>query len=536
MSERVSRVRLGARTVEVPEGSPVLSAFGRGVPIVQRSIRFHRPRAAFCGVGYCTQCLVRVNGVPNVRACTYRPADGDRVSVENAWPSPRLDIYGILDFLFPRGIDTARGFRRPAFAVPLYQRVVRRLAGTGHLSDHASTPPRGPNPERATDVLVVGAGSSGRLSAKKAAQRGDSVAIVDRAPMAPASTDGSIQWSTTAVFLPGPQPGDGRPFRLITVGPEGAVSNAAREVVVATGSYDAGLWFAGSDRPGVLTADAALALTAQQGAPPFRRAMVFGTGPRVRLVLDRLGPAVDCVAAPGTIEPELANQAATLGVDLYPRILLSSASGRSRVRSVRLAPRGRGTPFDVAVDAVVLAHRRMPSVQLLFQAGAAMRFDRTIGAYLPVVSADGATSVPGLFAVGECAAGSPSNASPTPSPGSPASGIPGEMEGYYREFLSAPRPPGKIVACPCEDVLLPELEHASRKGYRGLEVVKRYTGLGTGLCQGRYCLPEALLALSIWEGRPPSEVGFITQRPPVVPVPLGDLARLPEAPETGEVE
>ena len=98
---------------------------------------------------------------------------------------------------------------------------------------------------------------------------------------------------------------------------------------------------------------------------------------------------------------------------------------------------------------------------------------------------------------------------------------------YYRELLREPRH-GKWVVCPCEDVLLEEVEAAVRGGYRGIEVVKRYSGLGTGLCQGRYCLPDALLYLAILEGRTAPEVGYITQRPPVVPTPLGAFAALEE--------
>ncbi|MCI4347183.1 MAG: (2Fe-2S)-binding protein, partial [Thermoplasmata archaeon] len=120
-----------------------------------------------------------------------------------------------------------------------------------------------------------------------------------------------------------------------------------------------------------------------------------------------------------------------------------------------------------------------------------------------------------------------------PFPGVRAPDGPHELEGYYRDFLRVPSGLGKQVACSCEDVLLEELREAVGRGYRGLEVVKRYTGLGTGLCQGRYCLPDALLILSILEARSPPEVGYIRQRPPVVPTPLSALAELPEpAPES----
>ncbi|HEY6238197.1 MAG TPA: (2Fe-2S)-binding protein, partial [Thermoplasmata archaeon] len=108
---------------------------------------------------------------------------------------------------------------------------------------------------------------------------------------------------------------------------------------------------------------------------------------------------------------------------------------------------------------------------------------------------------------------------------------PGELEGYYRELLHGPRSRDKWIVCPCEDVLLTEIEDASRRGFRGIEVVKRLTGVGTGLCQGRYCLPDALLLLSEFEGRPPAEVGYITQRPPVFPTPLEALSALPATPD-----
>ncbi|HUJ78323.1 MAG TPA: hypothetical protein VLX64_04870, partial [Thermoplasmata archaeon] len=83
-------------------------------------------------------------------------------------------------------------------------------------------------------------------------------------------------------------------------------------------------------------------------------------------------------------------------------------------------------------------------------------------------------------------------------------------------------------------ILLGSLPEAHAGGYEGIQVVKRFTDVGTGLCQGRYCLPDALLLLSLLENRPPSELGYITQRPPVLPASLGALAGLPSALPPGE--
>lgn len=538
--------RFNGRAVRSRAGAPLLEGLQRDRPLLlQRSIRYHRPRAPFCGIGYCTGCLVRVNGTPNVRACRYRPQPGDAVVTENAWPSSRFDLLGLLDTLFPRGIDTVHGFRRPRLAVPWFHAVVRRLAGYGSLPAPPRTTPVPTNPTVSTDVVVVGAGRAGTAAAHRLAELGVHPLLIDRNP--DASADGALELRRGLVgaFLPPPSGTGERRFRLLAVPEEGAAYEIqSRSVVVATGGYDASLLFRGNDRPGVLTGDGAEALVPPNARPPFAHALLVGGGRRAAALLDRFGQSVDAVVAPGPVGSEVAALAATLDVALYPRSLLLAARGRRAVRSVVLAPRGGGRRFVLPCDAVVLAHRRLPSVQLLFQAGAAMRWSGEPGAYLPIRDG-GTTTVPGLYVTGGAAgAVDPADdgrrvgeeVARSRPPATPPSGIaeppaPGELEGYYREWLAQPPVRGKLVACPCEDVLLRELVEAEHRGFRGIEVLKRYTSLGTGLCQGRYCLPDALLLLSIWEGRSPPEVGYITQRPPVVPAGLDQLAGLPEPPE-----
>ncbi len=541
----------GREHVAAP-GETLLEALARdGLPNLQRSPRYHRPRAPLCGLGHCTGCLVRVNGRPNVRACRYEPGDGDRVATRNGWPTRRLDLLAAFDLLFPSGIDTVHGFRRPAGARRLYQAVVRRLAGfdVPPVPDPAAPPPAPPT-IRTAEVVVVGGGRAGRAVAERLVAGGRSPLVIERGRSVEPVPGAETLAATTATFLPPPTGAADAPFTLLGfTEPAQGLLVRAREVVVAVGSYDAALLFGSNDRPGVLTADGAFALDRPGANPPFRAAVVFGAGARAREVVDRMGDRVEALVAPGPVPPELVRAASDAGIEIYPRSLLVEAHGRRRVRAVDLRARGTGSTTRIACDAVVLAHRRLPHVPILFQAGAAMRWRPEPGAYFPVAGADGRTSVPGLWVAGsvvhpdrESAAdgvrvarhilGEPA-ADGGGAPDPPAAEA-GGMEGYYRELLRLPRR-GRWVACPCEDVLLGELEAVPRRGYRGIEVAKRYSGLGTGLCQGRYCLPDALLVLSILEGRPPSEVGYITQRPPVVPTPLSALAAIdpalpPEAP------
>lgn len=47
---------------------------------LRRTAGGDKPRGVFCGIGVCFDCLVEVNGLPNVRACQRRAVDGDVVA------------------------------------------------------------------------------------------------------------------------------------------------------------------------------------------------------------------------------------------------------------------------------------------------------------------------------------------------------------------------------------------------------------------------------------------------------------------------
>lgn len=79
----------------------------------------------------------------------------------------------------------------------------------------------------------------------------------------------------------------------------------------------------------------------------------------------------------------------------------------------------------------------------------------------------------------------------------------------------------KRIICRCEDVTFEDIEHAVALGHRDIESLKRYTGFGTGWCQGKSCLADCAARLVELGGDP--GVG-ITPRPPYHPVALRDLA------------
>jgi hypothetical protein len=74
-------------------------------------------------------------------------------------------------------------------------------------------------------------------------------------------------------------------------------------------------------------------------------------------------------------------------------------------------------------------------------------------------------------------------------------------------------------------VTLHDVEEAIARGHTDLESLKRYTGFGTGWCQGKSCV--ALCARLLAE-RGGSAALPITPRPPFHPLKLADLAGLAE--------
>ncbi len=81
----------------------------------------------------------------------------------------------------------------------------------------------------------------------------------------------------------------------------------------------------------------------------------------------------------------------------------------------------------------------------------------------------------------------------------------------------------KVLVCRCEDVTLHELEDAIARGHDDIESLKRYTGFGTGWCQGKGCV--ALCARLLVERGGTAAMPF-TPRPPYHPLRLADLAGL----------
>lgn len=93
----------------------------------------------------------------------------------------------------------------------------------------------------------------------------------------------------------------------------------------------------------------------------------------------------------------------------------------------------------------------------------------------------------------------------------------------------------RVFICRCEDVTVAEIDHAIALGLESVEEIKRYTGLGTGPCQGKECT-VALVRLLLDRGTIGADaVQPFTARPPAEPVTLAALSSLvAKSPSGGE--
>ncbi len=85
----------------------------------------------------------------------------------------------------------------------------------------------------------------------------------------------------------------------------------------------------------------------------------------------------------------------------------------------------------------------------------------------------------------------------------------------------------KTIVCACEDVTVHEIDAAIAQGYGDIESLKRYTGLGTGPCQGKSCAAAAMRICAERRVVPPEAQVPFRSRPPQAPTPLATYAGLP---------
>jgi predicted molibdopterin-dependent oxidoreductase YjgC len=88
----VPGVTVDGRALSAEPGQTIAAALiAAGVRHWRSTRHAGRPRGLFCGIGICFDCLLTVNGVPNVRACLTPVLPGDRIQTQESTGDGRGD-------------------------------------------------------------------------------------------------------------------------------------------------------------------------------------------------------------------------------------------------------------------------------------------------------------------------------------------------------------------------------------------------------------------------------------------------------------
>lgn len=371
------------------------AALASGTRVLSRSLKYHRPRTFFCFEGHCSGCLVRLDGVPNLRACQAPCSAGAEVSGQNAYPSAEIDLLGAVDFLFARGMDHHTLMTSSSMLNKLANKVVRQLSGLGKLPDRPAS--ELPDVHRVdVDVCVIGGGPAGLTAAAATASAGRSTVIIDdqlrpggslRSDPRTGRREAEARWSaavhagalvlarSTAIgFFPEDDGGV-----LAVSAPDRLYRVYAKQWIWATGGYVVNLPFPDNDRPGVIAARAVGRLLVDHG---------ILAGDKVCII------EVPAVAADVNA---LAHALTVAGADVT-RVQLGDVGGT----------RGRGwtTSVDtrhgkIECDVVAVAGTPAPASEGARQQGCKVVLDEAAGGFRIVVDEHGRTSTPGVWACGD---------------------------------------------------------------------------------------------------------------------------------------
>ena len=571
------------RTVRAHQGDTVASAlYASGTTTFSRGFKYHRRRGLLCVAGRCPNCLIDVDGVPNVRACTQPVRPGIQVRHQNAWPSLNYDFLSILDrlqWLMPVGFYY-KALHRPKFFWRLAQRVIRRVGGLGTVKTDKIPETHYHHRYQHADVAVIGGGPAGLSAALEAAGHGASVTLVDDQPnlgghlrfsprnghdipgFREASAQDiaeqlarSVEASSNIQVLNGATAFACYQDNLLGVlhGDE-VVQLRAKRVVLATGSYEVPLLFENNDRPGIMLTTAAQRLIRLYGIKPGRRAVVATNNDLGYFAaLDLLDAGVE-VAVVVDSRPELPEGLPAIsalesrGIPVLASHAITRAEGKKKIRAVTISrvQKGEspGEPKRFACDLVCMSGGFQPANGLLYQAGGSSGYDEDQGQAVHL------ELPPGLSAAGEVTgihdlaasllqgrlAGLEAASSLDPATGSSAAQIDdlqrqvAAAENGHRNLAKSNVPvrdkenEKKTFLCICEDVTTKDIADAIAEGFDDLQMLKRYSTATMGPCQGKMCLKALVGLCAQGTGRSVGETGVTTSRPPLQPVPLGAMA------------
>jgi len=77
-------IEVDGEVIQAIAGEPIAAALlAAGKSIFRYTRKLHEPRGVFCAIGRCTDCMMVVDGVPNVRTCVTPVKAGMKIQTQH---------------------------------------------------------------------------------------------------------------------------------------------------------------------------------------------------------------------------------------------------------------------------------------------------------------------------------------------------------------------------------------------------------------------------------------------------------------------
>ena len=581
--------KFNGKTYHGFKGDTLASALlANDIHLVGRSFKYHRPRGIMTSGSEEPNAIVQIGNdeattEPNVRATEVEIYEGLEATSQNCWPSVNFDIGGINNFLSPL---LPAGFYYKTFMWPAsfwekYEYIIRHSAGLGKsptkpdtdIYDHKYIH---------CDVLVIGAGLSGIMAAKTAAQNGFKTLLLEEKTELGGTTiyqnsenykiDNKIssKWldneinelkkldnleikTRTSVasyhgynyllarenltdHLSKDEKRNKIRQRLLKI--------RAKKVIVATGSLERPLVFNNNDRPGVMLSSAIKKYADYYGVVCGRNNILFtnnDTAYESAISLFKKGINVKAIIdIREKSESSIVKEAENLGIKIYWSHTVVDTYGYKKLKKISIMALSKdGLSFTstnkniLDCDCLGMAGGWTPAVHLFTQSGGKLKFREEDQVFIP-------NKYPSKqISIGSC------------NGDFELDKIIKNSSHDLKDFLEINKtdfddlsiatsnetskrniwllPSDKVIGQTKpfvdyqNDATANDIKLALREGFRSIEHVKRYTTTGMGTDQGKLGNMHALGIIADTTGVKMGVVGTTTFRPPYTPLTFGTI-------------
>ena len=571
------------------KGDTLASALlANNIHLVGRSFKYHRPRGIMTSGSEEPNAIVQIGSdraitEPNVRATEIEIYEGLDATSQNCWPSVNFDIGGINNFLSP---ILPAGFYYKTFMWPAsfwekYEHFIRHSAGLGKSPTEPDTDIYDHKYVHC-DVLVIGAGISGIIAAKTAAQNNQKTILLDEKSEIGGTTiyqnsdnfkidnkvssdwlndeinklkkldNLEIKTRTSVAAYHGYNyllARENLTDHLIKTEKQNKVRQRllkirAKKVIVATGSLERPLVFDNNDRPGIMLSSAIKKYADYYGVICGKKNILFtnnDTAYETAISLFKKGISVQAIIdIREKSESSIVKEAQGLGIKIYWSHTVVDTYGYKRLNKISIMELSNdgnsltGTnKIILKCDCLGIAGGWTPAVHLFTQSGGKLKFREEDQVFIP-------NKYPSKqISIGSCNGDFELDKIIKNTSDSLKKFLKIDKTDFENLSIVTSNETSKknIWLLPSDKVMgktkpfvdyqndatAKDIKLALREGFRSIEHVKRYTTTGMGTDQGKLGNMHALGIIADTTGVKMGEVGTTTFRPPYTPLTFGTI-------------